>query len=74
MDVWFCILQEQFADQSEGSIWSLHSFAHAKTESAPEAPGTAATLWGFGADGWQFPRLKRPSVTADFVAPRNSRK
>src|SRR6267378_3933036 len=28
---------------------------HAKTESASEAPGTAATLWRPGADGWQFP-------------------
>jgi transposase len=28
---------------------------HAKTESAPEAPGTTATLWRLGADGWEFP-------------------
>ena len=28
---------------------------HAQTQSAPEAPGAAGTLWRLGTAGWQFP-------------------
>src|SRR5208283_5102025 len=28
---------------------------HAQTESTPETPGAAGTLWRLGAAGWQFP-------------------
>ena len=42
-------------DDKDIEFVAINDVTDAKTESAPQAPGTAATLWRLGAVGWQFP-------------------